>query len=90
MADSMVPLKIIKYMNKYLNDWKFWLVASLTLGLAPFFPEPHIVGKVRWVLGGAVGMNAMDWFDFVQHGFPFVFLVRALVIKFTQRNINKY
>lgn len=69
-------------MKKNLNNWKLWLVVSLTLGLAPFVPEPHIVGKVRWIMGGAVGMEALDWFDFVQHGFPFVFLIRALFVNF--------
>jgi len=42
----------------------------LTLGLAPFVPEPHIWGKVRWIMGGAKGMQAMDYFDFVMHGTP--------------------
>jgi len=51
-----------------------WALASLTLGLAPFVPEPHIVGKVRWVAGGAIGMTGMDWFDLLFHGFPWVFL----------------
>ncbi|MBL4586851.1 MAG: hypothetical protein JKX84_07345 [Flavobacteriales bacterium] len=51
-----------------------WTAASLTLGLAPFAPEPHIVGKLTWVLGGAVGMKPMDWFDFVLHGSPWVML----------------
>lgn len=51
-----------------------WTIASLTLGLAPFVPEPHIIGKVRWVAGGAVGMTGMDWFDLFFHGFPWVFL----------------
>lgn len=51
-----------------------WTIASLTLGLAPFVPEPHIVGKIRWVAGGAIGMTGMDWFDLVFHGFPWVFL----------------
>ena len=56
-----------------------WLIASLTLGLAPFVPEPHIVGKIRWVAGGAIGMTGMDWFDLVFHGFPWVFLAYWLV-----------
>lgn len=56
-----------------------WFIASLTLGLAPFTPEPHIVGKIRWVAGGAVGMTGMDWFDLVFHGFPWVFLGYWLV-----------
>jgi hypothetical protein len=51
------------------------IIACLTLGLAPFFPEPHIVGKVRWVLGGAEGMKALDYFDLAMHGAPFLFLL---------------
>ncbi len=67
-----------------LNDWKMLLMASLTLGLAPFFPEPHIVGKIRWIMGGAVGMGAMDWFDVVLHGTPWVLLIRILLINLYQ------
>jgi hypothetical protein len=51
------------------------LIASLTLGLAPFFPEPHLFGKIKWVLGGAEGMQPMDWFDLVLHGAPWVWLI---------------
>jgi hypothetical protein len=75
-------------MKKNLDNWKLWLVVSLTLGLAPFVPEPHIVGKVRWIMGGAVGMQVLDWFDFVQHGFPFVLLGRALFVNFILNNRN--
>ncbi|MCC5924244.1 MAG: hypothetical protein JJT77_10685 [Crocinitomicaceae bacterium] len=55
------------------------IILSLTLGLAPFFPEPHLFGKIRWVLGGAVGMQPMDWFDLLLHAFPFIWLIYALV-----------
>ncbi|MDJ0763286.1 MAG: hypothetical protein QNJ97_09885 [Myxococcota bacterium] len=47
----------------------------LTLGLAPFFPEPHIVGKVRWIAGGAKGMQPLDWFDTLLHGVPWLLLL---------------
>jgi len=50
-------------------------MASLTLGLAPFTPEPHIVGKLKWLAGGAVGMQAMDWFDLLMHGAPWALLL---------------
>ena len=50
-------------------------LASLTLGLAPFTPEPHVVGKLRWVLGGAHGMAGADWFDLALHGAPWVWLL---------------
>jgi hypothetical protein len=69
-------------MNATLNNWKLWLVVSLTLGLAPFVPEPHLIGKLRWLMGGAVGMKPIDWFDLVQHGFPLVLLFRALFLKY--------
>ena len=51
------------------------LMASFTLGLAPFVPEPHLWGKLRWVAGGAHGMQAMDWFDLVMHGAPWAWLL---------------
>ena len=31
------------------------LVASLTLGLAPFRPEPHVWGKLKWIVNGLLG-----------------------------------
>lgn len=51
------------------------LMGSLTLGLAPFIPEPHLFGKIRWVAGGAVGMKAIDWFDLLIHGAPWLALI---------------
>lgn len=63
------------------DDWKFILLACLSLGLAPFYPEPHILGKLRWVAGGAVGMQAMDWFDLIWHGLPWLLLLRWVLLK---------
>lgn len=60
------------------NNIGIALVASLTLGLAPFVPEPHLFGKIRWVLGGAEGMQMMDWFDLFMHGAPFLWLIYEL------------
>lgn len=55
------------------------LVLSLTLGLAPFTPEPHLWGKLKWVAGGAVGMQPMDYFDLVLHGAPWVWLIISVI-----------
>jgi len=55
-----------------------FLLLSLTLGLAPWSP-PHIIGKVEWLLGGAVGMQPMDWFDLIMHGTPWVLLFGAII-----------
>lgn len=57
------------------------VLLCLTLGLAPFHPEPHIVGKIRWVAGGAKGMQLIDWLDLVFHGLPWILLVAVLVYR---------
>lgn len=66
---------------KIWNNWQLVALACLTLGLAPFVPEPHIWGKLKWIAGGANGMQSMDWFDTLFHGFPWLLLVRLLFLK---------
>jgi hypothetical protein len=65
---------------KILTDWKIIALACVTLGLAPFFPEPHIWGKLKWIAGGAVGMQPLDWFDAIFHGFPWLLLLFSIGI----------
>lgn len=60
---------------KFLPDIKIILVGCATLGLAPFTPEPHILGKIQWILGGAVGMQPIDWLDSLLHGLPYILLL---------------
>ena len=67
------------------NQLRFAFMISLTLGLAPFFPEPRILGKIKWVLGGAVGMQPMDWFDLVLHGSPWVYLIIQIILYIKRR-----
>jgi hypothetical protein len=52
------------------------LVASLTLGLAPFLPMPHLAEKVLWLLRGQP-LRAVDVFDLALHGAPWVWLLVA-------------
>ena len=68
-----------------LKNTSLWLIASLTLGLAPFFPEPHLWGKIKWIWGGAVGMKGIDWFDFFLHGTPWFFLIVSLSLRLYQK-----
>ena len=68
---------------KLLNNWKLLLLLCLTLGLAPYFPEPHLLGKIRWLAGGAKGMQPIDYFDVVLHGAPFLLMLRFLILKLT-------
>ena len=72
-------------MKEIFNSLRSPLIASLTLGLAPFVPEPHILGKVRWVAGGAVGMQGMDWLDLAFHGIPWVWLMVAIILAIVKK-----
>lgn len=67
--------------TQFWNDWKIIAMLCLTIGLAPYTPAPHIIGKIQWVLGGAIGMQPMDWFDLALHGFPWVLLARLIFIQ---------
>ncbi len=62
------------------------VIACLTLGLAPFSPEPHIVGKIKWIFGGATGMQPMDWFDTILHGTPWVLLILSIASELVQKS----
>lgn len=61
------------------------LVGSLSLGLAPFLPEPHVLGTIRWVLGGGVGMQPIDYGDLVLHGAPWLLLAMVIVVRAVDR-----
>jgi len=53
-------------------DRSIWIFGFLAffLALAPFYPEPHLFGKIQWLIGGAVGMKPVDWYDLAIHGLP--------------------
>ncbi|MBT31027.1 MAG: hypothetical protein CMO01_15325 [Thalassobius sp.] len=57
------------------------LLLCITLGLAPFAPEPHVWGKIKWVMGGGVGMKLIDYFDLIFHGLPWLLLARVILLK---------
>ncbi len=54
------------------------VIICLTLGLAPFFPEPHVWEKLKMLFSGQL-VKPLDWFDFAMHGLPWVFLVIKLI-----------
>lgn len=61
-------------MNR-LDDipWSILILACLTLGLAPFAP-PHVWEKLQMLVQGRL-VRAIDWFDLVLHGTPWVLLL---------------
>lgn len=58
---------------------------SLTLGLSPFYPEPHIIDKLGWIMEGGIGMGGWDWFDVVLHGTPWFALLMNITRKLIKR-----
>ena len=73
-----------------INSWlRMSVIGSITLGLAPFFPEPHIWGKIRWIMGGAVGMQPLDWFDFLFHGAPWFIMIALIIYKLSKMISSK-
>ena len=67
------------------KQYKLIILLCLTLGLAPFRPEPHIWGKLKWVAGGAEGMGMADWLDLGLHGIPWILLILAIIAKILKR-----
>ena len=64
-----------------LGNLRLILILCLTLGLAPYFPEPHLWGKLKWIWGGGNSMMPMDYFDLLFHGIPFLLLIRYIIVR---------
>ncbi len=64
----------------YLDQISLPLVvlACLTLGLAPFVPEPHIWEKLKMLVAGNL-VRPIDIFDLALHAAPFVVLIAKLL-----------
>ena len=72
-ADEHVQGKTMRTLVSKIN-WPILIVACATIGLAPLFPEPHVWEKLRMLVQGNL-TRAIDWFDLVMHGTPWVLLV---------------
>ena len=59
-------------------SWPVVIVLCLTLGLAPFVPEPHVWAKFKMLLNGELN-QAVDIFDFIFHGVPWLLLAIKLM-----------
>lgn len=52
-------------------------IAALLLGLAPFFPEPHLWEKLKMLAAGTLS-RPLDIFDLVLHAAPLLLLMVKL------------
>ena len=50
-----------------------FVIAALTLGLAPFTPEPHLWEKLRMLWAGSL-VRPIDVFDLILHATPWILL----------------
>lgn len=73
----------MEWLKKWLNDWRVITVLVLAIGLSPYVPEPHLLGKIKWLAGGAKGMGLIDWLDFAWHLWPWLLLINWANKKFT-------
>lgn len=53
------------------------VIGCLTLGLAPFIPEPHIWEKLKMLAGGTL-QKPVDIFDLCFHALPWLLLLAKL------------
>lgn len=64
----------------WLDRIPLWIliVVALTLGLAPFVPEPHVWEKLKMLAAGTLS-RPIDVFDLLYHGVPWLMLALKLV-----------
>lgn len=61
-------------------------VLALTLGLAPFVPEPHLIEKLRMLVAGTL-IKPIDIFDLLLHATPWLLLILKVVRMFMRRGV---
>jgi hypothetical protein len=55
-------------------SWTPSILMALLLGLAPFFPEPHLWEKLKLLAAGEL-RRPIDIFDLLLHGAPVLLLI---------------
>ncbi|KPP84838.1 MAG: hypothetical protein HLUCCA08_12475 [Rhodobacteraceae bacterium HLUCCA08] len=71
---------------KLLDDlpWSLAILLALSLGLAPFVPEPHIWEKLKMLAAGTLS-EAVDIFDLAMHGLPWLLVIAKGVRSVTRK-----
>jgi len=69
-------------MRNYINQlpWIVVVILCLTLGLAPYNPQPHLVEKLILLTDGQLN-TPVDIFDFLMHLSPFILLILKITLK---------
>jgi hypothetical protein len=61
-----------------LFSYTVLIALCLTLGLAPFYPQPHLVEKLRMLFAGTLA-RPIDIFDLALHAAPWLLLLAKVV-----------
>jgi hypothetical protein len=62
----------MNWLNKI--PYPLLIIMSLTLGLAPFVPMPHLFEKIRMLLNGEL-VRPLDILDLLMHASPVLLLI---------------
>lgn len=65
-------------------SYRSLIFPAIVLGLAPFFPEPHLFQKIMMLKAGTL-TKPIDIFDLVLHGGP----IAVIIIKFVSDILGK-
>ena len=90
MATGLKPfLVILGFMRNLFTriPLSLLVVVCLTLGLAPFTPEPHLLEKLKMLIAGEL-VRPIDILDLVLHGAPWVLLVLKLYFLSTRKKVD--
>lgn len=79
----MTPTPFLKHI-----PYSLLFIAALTLGLAPFRPQPHVVEKLLLLSEGEL-KRPLDIFDLVLHATPFLLIALKVVTESIPRKSHK-
>ncbi|MFU8863574.1 MAG: RND transporter [Rhodobacterales bacterium] len=65
-------------------SWPIVIMLCLTLGLSPFFPEPHLWEKLKMLAAGTL-TRPIDIFDLLFHAVPWLVAILKGTRAFRQR-----
>lgn len=64
---------------KNLLSYRWLIPLAVLLGLAPFYPQPHLVEKTGMLLSGTL-RRPIDIFDLVWHAWPLALLAGKVIM----------
>ena len=67
--------------------WSMIILFCLTLGLAPFFPIPHVWEKLKMFSSGPL-VRPIDRFDLIIHAAPWILLLIKIVLTMKENSVT--